>query len=155
VIGLCGGYQMLGRTITDPNGVEGPPGAGEGLGLLDVETVLSGEKRLEAVRGEAGGIPFSGYEMHMGGTAGPDCARPFARLSDGTPEGAMSADGRVIGTYVHGLFGNDAQRAAWLARLGGGPSAVAHDALLESTLDRLAAHIAAQVDIDRILSLAR
>jgi len=155
VIGLCGGYQMLGRTITDPNGVEGPPGAGEGLGLLDVETVLSGEKRLEAVRGEAGGIPFSGYEMHMGGTAGPDCARPFARLSDGAPEGAMSADGRVIGTYVHGLFGNDAQRAAWLARLGGGPSAVAHDALVECTLDRLAAHIAAQVDIDRILSLAR
>ena len=155
VIGLCGGYQMLGRTITDPNGVEGPPGAGEGLGLLDVETVLSGEKRLEAVRGEAGGTPFSGYEMHMGGTAGPDCARPFARLSDGAPEGAMSADGRVIGTYVHGLFGNDAQRAAWLARLGGGPSAVAHDALVECTLDRLAAHIAAQVDIDRILSLAR
>jgi adenosylcobyric acid synthase len=125
------------------------------LGLLDVETVLSDGKRLEPVWGEAGGTPFSGYEMHMGATAGPDCARPFARLSDGAPEGAVSADGRVIGTYIHGLFGNDCLRAAWLARLGAGPSAVAHDALVESTLDRLAAHIAAHIDVERILSLAR
>jgi adenosylcobyric acid synthase len=155
VIGLCGGYQMLGRTIQDPDGIEGPPGVAEGLGLLEVETVLSGEKRLEPVRGDTGGVPFSGYEMHMGVTSGPDCARPFARLSGGAPEGAVSADGRVIGTYIHGLFHNDSQRAAWLARLGGGPSAIAHDALVESTLDRLAAHIAAHIDVERILSLAR
>jgi adenosylcobyric acid synthase len=155
VIGLCGGYQMLGRAIKDPAGIEGPPGAAEGLGLLDVETILSDEKRLEPAWGEAGGIPFSGYEMHMGMTAGPDCMRPFARLSDGTTDGAVSADGRVIGTYIHGLFGDDRQRAAWLARLGAGPSAIAHDALIESTLDRLAAHIAAHVNVDRILSLAR
>jgi adenosylcobyric acid synthase len=122
---------------------------------LDVETVLSDEKRLEPALGDTGGIPFSGYEMHMGVTAGPDCARPFARLSDGAPEGAVSGDGRVIGTYIHGLFGNDVQRAAWLARLGAGPSAVAHDALVESTLDRLAAHIAAHIDVERILNLAR
>src|SRR5712692_7295098 len=143
VIGLCGGYQMLGRTIRDPAGIEGLPGAAEGLGLLNVETVLSDDKRLEPVRGEAGGIPFSGYEMHMGATTGPDCARPFARLSDGAPDGAVSVDGRVIGTYIHGLFGDDRQRSAWLTRLGAGPSAIAHDALIESTLDRLAAHIAA------------
>ena len=155
VIGLCGGYQMLGRTVRDPAGTEGPPGVAEGLGLLDVETVLSDEKRLEPVGGDTGGIPFSGYEMHMGVTAGPDCARPFARLSDGAPEGAVSANGRVIGTYIHGLFGNDSQRAAWLARLGAGPSAIAHDALVESTLDRLAAHIAAHIDVERILNLAR
>ncbi len=155
VIGLCGGYQMLGRTVRDPAGTEGPPGVAEGLGLLDVETVLSDEKRLEPVRGDTGGIPFSGYEMHMGVTAGPDCARPFARLCDGAPEGAVSADGRVIGTYVHGLFGNDSQRAAWLARLGAGPSAIAHDALVESTLDRLAAHIAAHIDVERVLNLAQ
>jgi adenosylcobyric acid synthase len=155
IIGLCGGYQILGRTVLDPAGTEGPPGVAEGLGLLDVETVLSDEKRLEPVRGDTGGIPFSGYEMHMGVTAGPDCARPFARLCGGTPEGAVSADGRVIGTYIHGLFGNDRQRAAWLARLGAGPSAVAHDALVESTLDRLAAHIASHVDVARILNLAR
>src|SRR5215471_19101825 len=155
VIGLCGGYQMLGRIVRDPAGIEGPPGAAEGLGLLDVETVLSNEKRLEPVRGEAGGISFSGYEMHMGVTSGPDCARPFARLSDGARDGAMSATGRVIGTYIHGLFNEDRQRAAWLARLGAGPSAVAHNSLVENTLDRLAAHIAAHVDVDRILNLAR
>jgi adenosylcobyric acid synthase len=155
VIGICGGYQMLGRAIRDPAGIEGPPGVAEGLGLLDIETVLCDEKRLEPARGDAGGIPFSGYEMHMGVTVGPDCARPFARLCDGAPDGAVSADGRVIGTYIHGLFGDDRQRAAWLARLGAGPSAIAHDALIESTLDRLAAHLAAHVDIDRILSLAQ
>jgi len=155
VIGLCGGYQMLGRTIADPSGVEGPPGRTEGLGFLDVETVLSGEKRLEPVHGEAGGSPFSGYEMHMGVTTGPDCARPFARRSDGTPDGAVSTDGRVIGTYIHGLFGDDRQRTAWLTRLGAGPSRIAHDALVESTLDRLAAHLATHIDIDRLLSLAQ
>jgi adenosylcobyric acid synthase len=154
VIGLCGGYQMLGRTIRDPAGTEGPPGVAEGLGLLDVETVLSDEKRLEPVRGDTGGIAFSGYEMHMGATAGPDCARPFGRLSDGAPEGALSADGRVIGTYIHGLFSNDSQRAAWLARLGAGPPAIAHDALVENTLDRLAAHLASHVDVEGILNLA-
>jgi len=155
VIGLCGGYQMLGRTIADPSGVEGPPGRTEGLGFLDVETVLSGEKRLEPVHGEARGSPFAGYEMHMGVTTGPDCARPFARRSDGAPDGAVSADGRVVGTYIHGLFGDDRQRTAWLTRLGAGPSRIAHDALVESTLDRLAAHLANHIDIDRLLSLAR
>ena len=156
VLGLCGGYQMLGRTIADPTGIEGPPGAADGLGLLDVETVLSGEKRLDPVRGETGnGIAFAGYEMHMGVTRGPDCMRPFARLADGSPEGAVSADGRVIGTYIHGLFADDRQRSAWLTLLDAGPSAVAHDALVEGTLDRLAAHIAAHVDLDRLLSLAR
>ncbi len=155
VIGLCGGYQMLGRVVRDPAGVEGPPGVAEGLGLLDVETVLSDEKRLEPARGDADGVPFSGYEMHMGVTTGPDCARPFARLSCGMSEGARSADGRVIGTYIHGLFGDDRQRSAWLTRLGAGPSAFAHEALVERTLDRLAAHLAAHMDVERLLSLAR
>ncbi len=155
VIGLCGGYQMLGRVIHDPAGVEGPPGVAEGLGLLDVETVLSDEKRLEPARGDADGVPFSGYEMHMGVTTGSDCTRPFAQLSEGTPDGARSADGRVMGTYVHGLFGDDRQRSAWLTRLGAGPSAFAHEALVERTLDRLAAHLAAHVDVERLLSLAR
>ena len=155
VLGLCGGYQMLGRTINDPAGIEGVAGLAEGLGLLEVETVLSGEKRLEAVRGQTSdGIPFSGYEMHMGVTRGPDCARPFARLVDGSPEGAVSAGGRVIGSYIHGLFADDRQRSAWLARLGAGPSVVAHDVLVEDTLDRLAAHIAAHVDLERLLSLS-
>jgi adenosylcobyric acid synthase len=155
VLGLCGGYQMLGRRIADPDGIEGPAGTVEGLGLLDIETVLTGDKRLEPITGEAGGVPFSGYEMHMGVTTGPDGARPFARLADGSPEGAIAADGRVGGTYVHGLFVDDRQRSAWLTRLGGGPSMVAHDALIESTLDRLAAHLAAHIDPDRLLKLSR
>jgi adenosylcobyric acid synthase len=155
VLGLCGGYQMLGRVIRDPDGVEGPPGAAEGLGLLDVETTLSAQKRLERVRGEALGVAFTGYEMHVGVTAGRDCARPFARLSDGTPDGARSPDGRVIGTYLHGLFGDDRQRLAWLTRLGAGASAIGHDVLIEGTLDRLAAHLAEHADVERMLCLAR
>jgi adenosylcobyric acid synthase len=156
VLGLCGGYQMLGRTIDDPEGIEGPPGRVPGLELLDVETVLSREKRLEAVEGKtADGCPLAGYEMHMGSTTGRDCGRPFAHLADGSPEGAVSADGRVMGTYIHGLFADDRQRSAWLARLGSAPSAVAYGALIDDTLDRLAAHIAAHVDLDRLLTLSR
>jgi adenosylcobyric acid synthase len=156
VLGLCGGYQMLGRTIADPDGIEGPPGVVQGLGLLDLETVLSAHKRLAPAAGTtADGIPFSGYEMHMGISAGPDCRRPFARLADGTLDGAISTSGRVFGTYIHGLFADDRQRSAWLARLNAGPAAVAHEALIEETLDRLAAHIASHVDLDRLFSLSR
>jgi adenosylcobyric acid synthase len=156
VLGLCGGYQMLGRTITDPDGIEGPPGKIDGLGLMDLETTLAGEKRLEPVRGStADGITFSGYEMHIGVTEGPDRARPFARLADGSSEGAISADGRVLGTYVHGLFGDDRQRAAWLARFAAGTTNIAYDTLVEQTLDALAGHLAAHLDLDRLLKLAR
>jgi adenosylcobyric acid synthase len=156
VIGLCGGYQMLGRSVADPDGIEGPAGTVPGLGLLDVETVLSGEKRLtEASGATADGMPFKGYEMHMGVTKGADCARPFARLADGTTEGAVSVNGRVVGTYIHGLFADDRQRAAWLKRLGAGPVTVAYDELVESTLDKLAKHLATFIDLDRLLKLAR
>jgi adenosylcobyric acid synthase len=156
VLGLCGGYQMLGRTVADPQGIEGPPGQIAGLGLLDVETVISADKRLEPIRGTTdGGVPFGGYEMHMGVTAGADCVRPFARRDDGAPDGAVSTDGRVFGTYIHGLFADDRQRAAWLARLSAGTAAVAYDDVIEQTLDRLAAHLAAHLDLDRLLKLAR
>jgi adenosylcobyric acid synthase len=156
VLGLCGGYQMLGRTIADPQGIEGSPGQVAGLALLDVETVISGHKRLDPIRGTTdGGVPFSGYEMHMGVTAGADCARPFARRDDGAPDGAVSADGRVFGSYIHGLFADDRQRAAWLGRLSAGTAAVSYDDLIERTLDRLAAHLNAHLDLDRLLKLAR
>jgi len=156
VLGLCGGYQMLGRTVHDPDGIEGPPGTAAGLGLLDVETTLSGEKRLEPVAGATSdGAPFTGYEMHMGVTEGADCARPFARLADGSAEGAVSADGRVIGTYIHGLFANDSQRSAWVKRFAPGGAAIAYDTLIEETLDKLAAHLAAHIDVDRLLTLSR
>jgi adenosylcobyric acid synthase len=156
VLGLCGGYQMLGRSVDDPDGIEGQPAQIEGLGLIDVETTLSNEKRLEPVRGTTrDGASFFGYEMHMGITQGPDRAWPFAHLADGSPEGAVSADGRAIGTYVHGLFADDRQRAAWLGRFAAGSTNIAYDALVEQTLDALAAHLAAHLDLDRLLKLAR
>jgi adenosylcobyric acid synthase len=156
VLGLCGGYQMLGRTIRDPLGLEGSIGASDGLGLLDVETTLTGDKRLERVQGvTSDGIPVCGYEMHMGLTEGSDRSRPFARLSDGSPEGAVSPDGRVVGTYIHGLFTDDRQRSAWLRRFAAGGAAISYDGLIDETLDRLAAHLEAHIDIDRLLSLAR
>jgi len=156
VLGLCGGYQMLGRKVHDPDGIEGPRGTAAGLGLLDVETTLSGEKRLEPVAGATSdGAPFAGYEMHIGVTEGADCARPFARLADGSAEGAVSADGRVIGTYIHGLFANDSQRSAWVKRFAPGGAAIAYDTLIEETLDKLAAHLAAHIDVDRLLTLSR
>jgi adenosylcobyric acid synthase len=156
ILGLCGGYQMLGRVIRDPAGIEGPPGTAQGLGLLAVETSLSADKRLEPVSGTTGdGISVSGYEMHMGVTQGTDCARPFVRLADGSPEGAVSADGQVIGTYIHGMFSDDRQRAAWLARFAAGPSVIGYESLIEQTLDRLAAHLARHIDLDRLLSLSR
>jgi adenosylcobyric acid synthase len=156
VLGLCGGYQMLGRTINDLQGIEGPPRMSEGLGLLAIDTVLTGDKTLEPITGTSfDGATFSGYEMHMGVSTGEDCARPFACRADGSPEGAISADARVMGTYVHGLFADDRQRSAWLTRLGSGPTQFAYDALIDSTLDRWAAHLTAHLDLDQIWSLAR
>ncbi len=157
VLGLCGGYQMLGRTLADPDGVEGPPGAAPGLGLLDVETVLGGPKVLRPVAGTsvADGTGFAGYEMHVGRTEGPDRRRPLLRLADGVSEGATSADGRVAGAYVHGLFGHDGQRGAWLARLGAEPSGLGYEAEVERVLDGFAAHLARHADLDGMLALAR
>jgi adenosylcobyric acid synthase len=156
ILGLCGGYQMLGRSVADPAGHEGPPGEVAGLDLLGVTTVLTDDKRLIEAHGVTqDGVPFAGYEMHMGTTDGPDRARPFARLANGAPDGAVSADGRVMGTYIHGLFADDRQRAAWLERLGAGGAAISYEAQVEATLDRLAAHLAECVDLDRLLKLAR
>jgi adenosylcobyric acid synthase len=155
VLGMCGGYQMLGQVLHDPHGVEGPPGTTQGLGLLDVETTFLPEKRLANVEGRsADGASYTGFEIHKGVTDGTDRARPFGHLADGTPEGAQSADGRVIGTYLHGLFVDDDQRAAWLKRFGG-KTEIAYDAAIEETLDRLAAHLEAHVDIDRLLTMPR
>ena len=157
VLGLCGGYQMLGRRLADPDGIEGPPGACDGLGLLDVETVLKGTKLLRAVSGHTTGddTPFNGYEMHVGETSGPDCTRPMLRFDDGRVGGAVSRDGRVRAAYVHGFFANDRQRAAWLRRLGSGPSDLRYEAEIDAVLDRLAAHLAHHLDLAQLLGLAR
>ena len=156
VLGLCGGYQMLGRRIEDPAGIEGAPGGVDGLGLLDVATRLSPDKALRAVAGRsADGAPLRGYEMHMGVTDGPDCARPFAVLDGGRRDGAVSAGGLVAGTYLHGLFADDAQRAAWLERLGGAAAGLDYEQGVEDALDGLAAHLEAHLSIDEMLSCAR
>ena len=157
VLGLCGGYQMLGRIISDPDGIEGNPETIEGLGLLAIDTVLHPTKHLRQTTGIvlSSAAPFRGYEMHMGETTGPDTARPMLRFADGRTDGAISPDGRIAGTYIHGLFTDDRQRAAFLAELGAAPSGHRHDADIEATLDSLAAHLEAHIDIDRLLSLAR
>jgi adenosylcobyric acid synthase len=156
VVGLCGGYQMLGRSVADPDGIEGEPRTVDGLGLLDVETVLTGEKRLAPVTGVSvpDGTPFAGYEMHVGVTTGPDRARPFARI-DGVDEGARSPDGRVVGTYCHGLFAHDAQRARFLGGLGAAPSSLDYEAVIDGVLDDLASHLDRHVDIDRLMAISR
>jgi adenosylcobyric acid synthase len=157
VLGICGGYQMLGRAIDDPQGIEGPPAHAEGLGLIDVDTVLTGDKKLAEITGEtvADEIPFRGYEMHVGITTGPDTKRPMLRCEDGRLDGAASADGRVAGAYVHGLFADDRQRKALVASLGGAASDFSYDLMIDDTLDALADHLGAHVDLDRLLSLAR
>jgi adenosylcobyric acid synthase len=157
VLGLCGGYQMLGRMVADPNGIEGPSGNEPGLGLLNVETVLTGDKTLTEVIGvsAAGDAPFHGYEMHVGRTDGLDCARPLLRFADGRSDGAISADGRVRATYVHGLFADDRQRAAWLSWLGGSGSGLNFEAEIDRVLDALADHLARHIDLDRLLTIAR
>ncbi|KAA9016295.1 cobyric acid synthase [Sphingobium limneticum] len=154
VLGLCGGYQMLGRTIADPDGLEGPAGSVAGLGLLDVDTRLSAGKTLEQVRGRALDADFGGYEMHMGATAGPDCERPFALLDGARPDGAISRDGRVMGSYVHGLLGSTALRDALLQRLGGQSTGADYDQSVEDALDEVAALLEAHVDIDAMVALA-
>jgi adenosylcobyric acid synthase len=157
VLGICGGYQMLGRRISDPEGLEGPAGAVDGLGLLDVATTLAGNKVLREVRGEelSSGAPFRGYEMHVGRTSGPGCRRPLLRFNDGRHDGVMSADGRIAGCYVHGLFADDRQRAVWLDKLGVDASPLDYEAEVEATLDALADHLEQYVDCDRLLDMAR
>lgn len=155
VLGLCGGFQMLGKTIDDPEGVDGRPGKVEGLGLLDVHTVMAGEKRVtltEAVTRD-GNLPVSGYEIHMGRTTGADCARAWLSI-DGRAEGAASADGRVKGSYLHGLFSSDAFRASVLAGLGH-ESQTGYEDGVEETLDALADHLERYMDLDQLLELSR
>ncbi len=153
VLGLCGGYQMLGRSVADPEGIEGPAGAAAGLGLLDVDTVMSPQKQVGARVGLADGVPVTGYEIHIGRTEGPDRARGWVTL-DGAPEGAQSADGRVRGTYLHGIFGSDGFRRGYLARLGASADGPDYEAEVERTLDALADHLARHMDLPRLLSLA-
>jgi adenosylcobyric acid synthase len=151
VLGLCGGYQMLGTRIADPLGIEGVAGAVEGLGLLAVETEIGAAKRLARVTGTARGAPFAGYEIHMGRTTGADTARALVTFADGRVDGAVSADGLVAGTYVHGLLADGAQRAAWLNASRPMPD---HDARVDAALDAIAAMLERHLDLDALVALS-
>ncbi|OAN72335.1 cobyric acid synthase CobQ [Sulfitobacter sp. EhC04] len=154
VLGLCGGYQMLGRRIADPHGIEGPPSEVAGLGHLDIDTVMAPKKHLSLKTGThpASGTALSGYEIHIGETSGPDCARGWLTF-DGIREGATSEDGRVQGCYMHGIFTSDDFRRAYLADFGVASSHM-FETGVDKTLDALAAHVERFMDVDLLLSLA-
>lgn len=152
LIGLCGGFQMLGHAVHDPNGFEGEPGSSTGLGLLDMDTTLEREKQLHRVRGRLafGDAPVEGYEIHLGISRGPALARPAARLAD-RDDGAISGDGQVFGTYLHGLFESPAACAALLAWAGlKNPQALDYHALRETNIERLANAVEKHLDLDAL-----
>jgi adenosylcobyric acid synthase len=155
VLGICGGYQMLGHMIHDPDGLEGPHLQVNGLGLLDVETTLTADKTVTPTMAthSASGARIEGYEIHLGKTEGPDCARPFAETKKG-PEGATNANGKIMGTYLHGCFSSDAFRSAFLKSLGAGSSSLAYERLVDETLDALAVHLEKHVDVNQLLKIA-
>jgi adenosylcobyric acid synthase len=155
VLGICGGYQMLGRRIADPEGIEGPPGEAPGLGLIDVETVLAGDKTLRPVHGTGfGGAAFTGYEMHVGRTTGAGLAAPFLTIDGEGPHGALAADGRIAGAYVHGLFQAGAFRAAFLASFGLRGSRIDHGRIVEAALDEIAGVLENALDLRRLTRIA-
>ena len=146
---------MLGTKIYDPEGIEGEVKEAEGLGFLDIETVMQARKTLKAVSAIhfTTSLAIKGYEIHLGESSGPDCERPFA-IIDGRPDGASSSDGLVQGSYIHGLFSQDSFRRAFLNNLGVSVKAFSYDIKVEETLDGLADHIETYLDVDKIFSLA-
>ena len=157
VLGICGGYQMLGRRIGDPHGLEGPAGESvEGLGLLDVVTELSPEKTTRGVWGVhlPTNTPLKAYEIHLGRTTGADTARSFARLKDGSLDGAHSEDGRIAGTYLHGAFASDTFRRAYLTQFGVMSFGGGHMKRVEEALEGLARHLADHLDLEALWEMA-
>ena len=142
-----------------PSGVEGAPGETE-EGAWDCSRCRNRAHAREAARQCERLAPStamcrsSGFEMHMGRTDGNDCARPLLIFADGREDGAISPDGRIAGTYVHGFFNDDAQRRAFIEKLGGLPGDFSYEGRIEEVLDALAAHLETHLDLDRLLSLA-
>ncbi|MER8729584.1 cobyric acid synthase [Mesorhizobium sp. M1227] len=156
IVGICGGFQMLGHIVRDPDGIEGSVTETQGLGLLDVETVMEPEKTVRNVsaRSVQFDLPLEGYEIHLGRTTGPDTLRPSAVIN-GIDDGAISADGKVLGTYMHGLFSADAFRAKFLESLGVKGGGIDYRAEVERALDEIAAELETHLDCDTIFGLAR
>jgi adenosylcobyric acid synthase len=156
VIGICGGYQMLGQSVTDPDGIEGTAPRIKGLGLLDVTTVMQSDKqvRLTTATHIATGLRADGYEIHLGQTTGADCCNPLFQTDRG-PDGAISANGRVMGSYMHGMFASDSFRHAFLASLGAKGSTLSYSAQVNATLDRLADHLETHIDCAGLLAIGQ
>ena len=157
LLGICGGYQMLGKRVLDPDGVDGEPGEAPGLSLLDVETEMTGNKMVAPTLGHCvlGQAKVSGYEIHTGRTTGRDTQRPMFRLG-GVDDGARSASGSIQGTYLHGAFSSDSFRRAWLEEIGGaGDAALNYGQSVEDALDALADGVEAAVETDRLFAAAR
>ncbi|NQY41161.1 MAG: cobyric acid synthase [Henriciella sp.] len=156
VLGICGGYQMLGKRVRDPGGYDGPLGDAEGLGLLDVETIMTNSKRVaqaQAISVETGAA-ITGYEIHTGETTGNDTCHPFSKIQD-REDGARSSNGHIQGTYLHGAFADDTFRNAWLDRLGAKASSdLNYESAIEGALEELADGVEAALDIEALFSLA-
>ena len=158
LVGICGGFQMLGTRIDDPSGADGKAGGAEGLALLDIATLMTGEKVVRPMKAVTAHdhVPLSGYEIHTGRSDGPALAQPFCTLEDGSPDGAVAKGGQIIGTYLHGVFASDAFRALWLNGLRDGrASALNYEEGLETALDELADGLEAALDVEAILAMAR
>ena len=160
VLGICGGFQMLGREISDPGGIEGAPGTDAGLSLLDVATIMDSEKKVGRVRAKcsATSARMEAYEIHIGRTTGPDCERPLALVEDSgsyRPDGAMSASERIAGTYLHGLFASDQYRREFLARIGAPASNFAYGARIDAVLNALAKHVSEHLNLEAVFELSQ
>jgi adenosylcobyric acid synthase len=167
IAGICGGYQMLGRRLYDPHGIESGRKEAEGIGLLEIETILLEEKQTQLATAEflpaafaagfVAGAPVQGYEIHHGETTLDETVSPLLRLHHAgvaawRTDGAISADGRVWGTYLHGFFDSAEVRRQLLASLRPGESVMPAEIDLDRELDRLADHLAAHLDLARLFS---
>ena len=154
VLGICAGYQMLGRSVEDPQRIEGSQASCAGLGLLDVHSTMTADKTLRPVTGVelTTGTKVAGYEMHLGATGGPGASRPMIRFDDGTFDGAVAADGRILGCHVHGLFADPAFRAAYLTTLGARSTSEDHSQRVDRALDEIAAALESALTLDRLLT---
>lgn len=156
VLGICAGYQMLGTVVLDPDRIEGHQDSARGLGLLDITTTMTGDKQLRSITGtdSVTGSAVSGYEMHLGLSTGPATSSPFIRFDNGTTDGALSPDGRILGCHIHGLFHSPAFRSTFLARLGAQSNNEDYAHRVEQSLDAIATTLASALDIEALARIA-
>jgi adenosylcobyric acid synthase len=156
VLGICGGYQMLGKMIHDPQGIEGPPQSIKGLGLLNIETTMSSQKTLQEVTTQTkdSNLKITGYEIHIGESKGADLENSWINI-DNKNISAASKNGQIQGCYLHGIFANDAFRSEYIATLGASTSSINFDEQIDNTLDLLAQHLEENLDLDELIKLSK